>query len=435
LVRFDVAQNGQQADSLLYKLMNKPTTHFRSRLLLPFCACGLALLLCAPLAAAQRRPTRNSQSTTNTQAATQPEFERLSAQATSAREAGRFEEAIELYRKALALRPRWLDGLWYMGTLLYERDAYREAAQLFAKAGELQPKAGAAWAMLGLCEYRLARYDDALGHLHKARRVGLVNNPELIRVMIYHEGLLLLLRGDFETAHQRFSALAYEGLNTEDLLIGLGLASLRNPVTPSQIGPDHRDRAMIRRVGWAEFQAAQKNRTDAQSEYERLIADFPKTPNIQYAFGRFLLNSRRDEEGALAAFHREIENAPDSAVARIQIAYLKLKSKDTAAGIPFAEEALKLSPRNAVGHYVLGRLLFDIGQTERSIKELEGARNLAPMAPNIHFALARAYSRANRKADAERARETFTRLNKQAEEFDNKGFLITGDAPPEENKP
>ena len=387
-------------------------------------ACCLALLLYLP-AAGQRRQAGGGR---KQPAISQQDFDRLTAQADEARGGGRFDEAIGLYRKALGARPRWAEGWWLLATLLYERDDYAEAAKGFAQAAELQPKAGAAWAMLGLCEYRLGRYDAALGHLHRARRIGLANNPELIRVMIYHEGLLLNLRGDFETAHQRFGALAYEGLSSEDLLIALGLSALRIPVTPAQVGPDHRDRALLRRVGWAEFQSAQKNRSDAQGEYERLIADFPKTPNVQYAFGRFLLNTRRDEEGALAAFQREIENAPDSAVARIQIAYLKLKSKEAAAGIPYVEEALKLSPRNAVGHYILGRLLFDAGQNDRSIKELEAARGLAPLAPNIHFALARAYTRANRKADADRARETFTRLNKQAEEVDNKGFFTTGDA-------
>ncbi len=387
-------------------------------------ACCLALLLYLP-AAGQRRQAGGGR---KQPAISQQDFDRLTAQADEARAGNRFEEAIGLYRKALGARPAWAEGWWLLATLLYERDEYVEAAKGFAQAAKLQPKAGAAWAMLGLCEYRLGRYDAALGHLHRARRIGLANNPELIRVMIYHEGLLLNLRGDFETAHQRFGALAYEGLSSEDLLIALGLSALRIPVTPAQVGPDHRDRALLRRVGWAEFQSAQKNRSDAQGEYERLIADFPKTPNVQYAFGRFLLNTRRDEEGALAAFQREIENAPDSAVARIQIAYLKLKSKEAAAGIPYVEEALKLSPRNAVGHYILGRLLFDAGQNDRSIKELEAARSLAPLAPNIHFALARAYTRANRKADADRARETFTRLNKQAEEIDNKGFFTTGDA-------
>ncbi|HEX6625884.1 MAG TPA: tetratricopeptide repeat protein, partial [Pyrinomonadaceae bacterium] len=294
-------------------------------------ACCLALLLYLP-AVGQRRQAGGGR---KQPAISQQDFDRLTAQADEARGGGRFDEAIGLYRRALGARPRWAEGWWLLATLLYERDEYAEAARSFAQAAELQPKAGAAWAMLGLCEYRLGRYDAALGHLHRARRIGLANNPELIRVMIYHEGLLLNLRGDFETAHQRFGALAYEGLSSEDLLIALGLSALRIPVTPAQVGPDHRDRALIRRVGWAEFQSAQKNRSDAQGEYERLIADFPRTPNVQYAFGRFLLNTRRDEEGALAAFQREIENAPDSAVARIQIAYLKLKSKEAAAGIPY----------------------------------------------------------------------------------------------------
>jgi tetratricopeptide (TPR) repeat protein len=394
--------------------------------------CGLTLLaVCAtglpdsPAVARQRRkPTRV---VAQTQAS--KEFDQLAAQADEARTAGRLDEAIESYRKALSMRPNWSEGWWYLATLLYTQDRYEEAAPAFARAAELQPKAGAAWAMRALSEFRLGRYDEALSHMYRARQIGLLNNTELIRVMIYHEGLLLLLRGDFETAAQRFGTLGYEGLSNEDLILALGLAALRIPITPSQLSPTHENRDLIRRVGWAELQAAQRNRTDAQQEYERVLASFPKAPNLQYAFGRFLLNSRRDNEGALAAFKREIENAPDSAVARIQIAYLKLKSKETAEGIPYAEKALELSPRNALAHYILGRLLFDSGQIERSIKELETAQRLSPDAPNIYFALARAYTRANRKEDADRARETFTRLNKKAEELDNKGFFLLGDDP------
>jgi tetratricopeptide (TPR) repeat protein len=401
--------------------------------------CCLALFLVSSVAgqrqqsgrAAPDKSNRSAQPAPGKQgpAVSQKEFDSLVTQAAEASAAGKFDAAIALYRKGLALRPQWKEGWWFLATLLYESDVYAEAAPAFAQAALLQPNAGAAWAMLGLCEYRLGRYDDALDHIYHARKLGLLNNPELIRVMIYHEGLLLNLRGDFENAYQRFGSLAYEGMNNEDLILALGLSALRIPITPTQVTPDYRDRELIRRIGWAELQSAQKNRTDAQREYERVVADFPKAPGLQYAFGRFLLISRRDDEGSLVAFQHEIENAPDSAVARIQIAYLKLKSKEFAAGIPYAEEALKLSPRNAIGHYVLGRLLFDAGQNDRSITELEAARSLAPEAPNIHFALARAYTRANRKKDADLAREAFTRLNKQAQEVDNKGFMVFGDDP------
>lgn len=374
---------------------------------------GCLVLIVVPCAG-QRHSGNKRQASIST-------FDLLAKQADEAREGNRFDEAIELYRKALALRPRWDEGWWYLATLLYERDRYAEAVQAFRKAAELQPKVGAPWAMLGLCEFQLGRYDEALSHIQHGRQLGLANNPELIKVLRYHEGLLLLLKGDFETAQQNLDALAYDGVNSEDLILALGLAILRIPALPRQIPPNSKEHEIIRRAGWAELQAAQKNFTDAQREYARLAADYGNWPNVQYAYGRYLL-SRRDDEGALAAFQREIQNSPENALARMQIAYIKLRNKEAAAGLKFAEEAVRLYPRSPLGHYLLGRLLLDVGQVARAIEELELARNLAPEEPSIYFALARAYARANRKVDAERARETFTRLNKKAEEAASRGL-------------
>ena len=52
------------------------------------------------------------------------DFTTLSARAEAAREAGRLDEAVSLYRKALALRPTWKEGWWALGTILYEQDAH-----------------------------------------------------------------------------------------------------------------------------------------------------------------------------------------------------------------------------------------------------------------------------------------------------------------------
>src|SRR5690606_2609379 len=108
---------------------------------------------------------------------------------------------------------------------------------------------------------------------------------------------------------------------------------------------------------------------------ERIAAEYAKTPNVQYAYGRYLV-SRRDDDKALAAFKREIENSPQNGLARLQIAYIKLKNREPAEGIPFAEEAVRLNPRDPLAHYILGRLLFDLGQTARAIESLETARTL-----------------------------------------------------------
>ena len=346
----------------------------------------------------------------------------MKAQADEAREAGRFDDAIELYRKAIAAKPNWVDGWWFLATLLYDRDRYAEAIPAFKRVTELQPRAGAPFVMLGLCEFKVGNYDNALGRIRQGRQIGVENNRDLDMAMRYHEGMLLLLKGDFETAQTLFGVLSYENVNREDLIIAHGLAVLRLPMLPSQIPPGYRDREMIRRAGFAEHLAAQKNQGDARQEYERLAADYPKAPGVQYASGRYMLTQRNDE-GAIAAFKKEIENSPNHALARLQIAYVHMRNKEADAGLKFAQEAVDLHARLALGHYVLGRILFEMGENARAVEELETARRLTPNEPRVHFTLSRAYARAGRKTEADQARETFVRLNKIAEDAEAKGFV------------
>lgn len=360
------------------------------------------------------------------------EFERLAAAATAAREGDRADEAIAAYRKALAVRPQWAEGWWYLATLLYDRDDYKQAADAFRQTVRLQPKAGAGWAMLGLCEFQLARYDEALNHIQQGRQLGVSDNVELTRVMRYHEGLLAILKGDFERGQQTLGTLSYEGLKSEDLIIALGLATLRVGLTPKQIDLGYRDRDLIRRAGLAEHFAAQKNMSDAQREYDLLARDHAKVANVQYAYGRFLL-ANRDEDAALAAFLRELENWPKHVLARCQIAHIKLQRKDIQGGLPYAEEAVKQAPRLPLAHYLLGRLLLEAGQNDRAIEALEAAAKMVPDEAKTYFALARAYTRAKRKADADRARETFTRLSREATR--NDGSALPDDTPAPEKPP
>ncbi len=387
-------------------------------------AVRLALALCAACilsgghvvtAAGQQQPRGAGGANRAAVVAGQAEFTRVAAQAEAARAGAKYDEAIALYRRALGLKPQWDEGWWYLATLLYDRDAYAEAVPAFQATARLQPKVGAPWGLLGLCEFQLGRYDDALADIQHARQLGVQNNPQLVRVLRYHEGLLWLVKGEFETAQLMLDSLALDGLNSEDLVKALGLAVLRVPAVPARIDAQHRDYDLIRRAGWAELQSAQKNVSDAGREYERLVTDYPKAPNLQYAYGRFLV-THRDEEKGQAAFLRELENSPDHTPSLLQLAYSKLRNKDTEAGLPYAEHAVRLNPRDVLGHYLLGRLLFDAGQNDRAIEELETAQRIVPDEARLYFALTRAYTRANRKADAARARDTFTRLNQREQE-------------------
>lgn len=375
---------------------------------------ALVLVLIPDVSAQQRR--------TASRQAPGASFEKLSTEANDARETGNLDEAIRLYNEALKVKPAWVEGWWYIATLHYDRDEYEEAVRAFKRVTALKKDVGAPLVMLGLCEYRLGRYDDAFAHIQQGKRIGLGDNKDLSRVMRFHEGALWLLRGDFETAQGIFKALSYEGYNNQDLLIGTGLSVLRMSMLPKQIDINHKDRDLIRRAGLAQHYSSQLNAADARMEYERLTKDYPDAPNLHYALGRLLIDMR-DDEAAIAAFEKEIKNSPTHALARLQIAYIKLRNRDPQAGLTYAEEAVKLNQRLPLGHYLLGRILFETGSNARAVEELEIAQRQAPGEPRIYYSLSRAYIKANRKEDANRALETFARLNKEVEAAKQRGDL------------
>lgn len=344
----------------------------------------------------------------------QKDFNRAAAQAEQARNANRIEEAIALYRQAVTLRPAWAEGWWYLGTLLYDRDAFADAATALNQAATLSPNVGTAWVMLGLCEFKLGRHRDALEHIQRGRRLGVSDAPQFRNVMLYHEGILLLGKGDFERAQETLGLLSEEGVENEELTDALGLCVLRLRFSDLLAG-DAAKRELIRRAGRAEQMAAQKKFDEALGLYERLAADFPQTPNVHYAYGRFLLVTHSDER-AVAAFQREIRNSPNHLLARLLVADTRLRRREFGDGLAYAEEAVKLSPRLPLARYLLGSLLLGTGQTVRAINELELAARLMPDEPKIFYSLSQAYGRAGRGEDAKRTLAAFARLKKQQEE-------------------
>ena len=130
-----------------------------------------------------------------------PTFETLSKQATAAREHNDLVKAIGLYQGALKLKPAWAEGWWYLGTLFYDQDRYPAGRDAFRHAAALDPKNAKAFAMLGLCEYRTHEYEPALGHLNRARMIGIgAIDPQMLQVLMYHTGVLLTRFGEYEAA-------------------------------------------------------------------------------------------------------------------------------------------------------------------------------------------------------------------------------------------
>ncbi len=341
-------------------------------------------------------------------AAAQPEgFDAVAAQAAAARDADRVDEAVELYGRAVRLRPSWAEGWWYLGTLHYDKDRYAEARDAFTKLTSFEPKNGPGFAMLGLCEFRLKDYKRALVDIEQGRNLGLGSSEELVRVARYHSAILQTRFGASEQALRLLYALARAGgAEAPSMLEALGLAALRMPLLPAEIPEAKRE--MVRLAGRAHALLADRNRMDARKYFDALLAAYPNEPGVHYAAGVYLL--AEDGEKALHEFEAELKVSPKDVSARLQIAFEYLRRAEYDKGITYAEEAVKLAPDLFVAYNVLGRLLLGAEKPDRAVKILETAVRLAPDSPETRFALAQAYARAGRGPDAARERAEFKRL-------------------------
>jgi tetratricopeptide (TPR) repeat protein len=355
-------------------------------------------------------------------------FEQLTQRAAEARQAEKLDDAIKLYQQAVRQKPNWLEGWWSLGTIYYQLDRYSEGRDAFKRLVALEPKGGVGWAFLGLCEFQLKDYANALAHLLRGRELGLGKDSEIASVAFYHTGLLLNRAGQFELAFAVLGQAAKLQRESRAMFEAIGLTLLRLSYLPNEMPPAKRE--VVIKAGRAGFYMAAEQRTQAAQEFSELLAAFPNEPNVHYAHGIFLMRDAPDE--GLQAFEKELQISPQHVFAMLQIAFEYIKRKDFNAGLLYAENAVKLEPNLFAGHNALGRILLELGPVERAIKELEISVRQAPDSPETHFALARAYTKAGRKAEAEKARNEFTRLDKLRRA--NKENLV-GDTPAEKAKP
>jgi len=338
-----------------------------------------------------------------------PSFADVSRRAASAREANRLPEAIRLYRQGVRLRPRWDEGWWYLGTLLYDGDHYRDAREAFGRFLALKPDAGPAWALRGLCDFRVADYEGALEHIEKGLQLGIGGNADLLRVARYHQALLLVRAGQFELATHPLTVLARGEPESTGLVDAIGLMMLRMPLFPADVPDAKRD--LVRRAGRAGYLHLARRGEDAGKAFADLVAAFPAEPWVHYAYGVSLLAS--DVPKGLDELRRETELQPDAVYPHLEIAFELLRQGDNEGAKGSGERAVALAPGLFAAHNALGRALVELGDVERGTRELEAAVRLAPDSPEMHYSLVRAYTKAGRADDAARERATFTELERK----------------------
>ena len=328
------------------------------------------------------------------------QFDDLAARAAAARDSGYLPQAIDLYGQGTQLKPDWAEGWFYQGLLQYSSNNFPAAVDALNHVLELKPGTAPALALRGLSEFETGAYDDSLRDLDEGVKKGAANEPRNGQIIRYHLAQMLARAGRFQDAMLQYQFFASRHIDDPDLLLGLGLAGMRNTTLPKDFPAEGRE--LVEAAGSAGYVFLSGDSQGADALFRKLFERYPTEPNLHFFYGVLLFMHGPDL--AIDQFRSEVEVAPSNPAAHAILAYALMFAGRFAEAQPEAEAALARVPDMEMAQIALGRSLAETGDVKRATEVLNQVLQRDADNLEAHMALAAMYSRAGKREEAYRER-------------------------------
>lgn len=298
---------------------------------------------------------------------------------------------------------------WDQALREFTQAQYASARDNFKTSLAIKPDNGNGWALLGICEYELKDYGNALIHLDRSAKLGVAAKPEYLFLARYTYGVLLIHAARFDEATDVLAtATDATGPLAMKVQFALGLALLRRAEFPEAVPAAEAD--LIPAAGQIAELLEKSDYDKAFPQFKLLLEKYPLAPFLHFAYGTALVALSEFDQAA-AQMQAEAAISPQSELPCTSLASIALRQHDAATALAWARKALALAPNSVDAHYLLGRASLESGDLDAAIRELELAAKLSPASPEIHFNLAKAYAKAKMPEKAQHERDIFSALN------------------------
>jgi tetratricopeptide (TPR) repeat protein len=353
------------------------------------------------------------------------DVERAFAEATGLHQAGKVEAAIAGYLAILARNPERADvrsnlGAAYVGLGRYEEaiDQYKRA--LAGDSRKFRGKGGfgdylAIRFNLGLAYYKANLFTEAAAELNRFVSEAPVTLPQRSSAMLVLADCQVRL-GDYKRVIDLLSPLetADPGNRAVAYLLGSALVS---------DGQVKRGQELIDRVFRGEDTAEARlligsillladDGQAAIKELERAIELNPKLPSLRSWYGR-ALTRMGDSERAKEAFKAELKDNPNDFDANLYMGILLRRDKVADEALDYLLRARRLRPADAYARYHLGAVYTSLGRLSDALPLLEYVVKEHPDFIENRVLLASVYYRLNRKQDGDQQRAIVDKLNSE----------------------
>jgi serine/threonine protein kinase/Flp pilus assembly protein TadD len=275
-------------------------------------------------------------------------------------------EALSFYRAALALRPDSPGALINLGKQLSDLNRQDEAIAAYERAILLHPSYATAHNNLGVALSKKGLPDQAITAFREAIRL----KPNY-GIAHFNLGVRLYNKGELDEA----------------------IASYRRALS---IQPkDYRAR------NYLGFALGKKGLVDeAVRECSLAVRLKPDDAECHNNLGAILCDYKKDYDGAIAAFRRAIELAPEHAAIRHNLGHALIEKGSFDEGIEACRQAITRKPGNAATLHDLGFALVQKGAVDEGIGVLQKAIQARPNHASTHNELGVAFSAKGKVDDA-----------------------------------
>ncbi len=168
--------------------------------------------------------------------------------------------------------------------------------------------------------------------------------------------------------------------------------------------------------------------TSAEPVIQKAIALDPQAGAGYDLLGRCRIRID-DYESAARYFRKAAKLTPENDIYFRDAAIALDKLGDSASGLPFAEQSVKLRPNEVFNHYILGKLYAQVGRRPDAIRELEKCVSLDARNSLPYSLLAGLYKRSGEDAKAAGCWRTLRELKQQGAEKSVATFSRLGSVP------
>ncbi len=344
----------------------------------------------------------------STRAAAVSDPKELLKEAVSAQQNGDLDRAVADYRELTAAYPSIAEIHSNLGTALAAQGKYSEAIAEYKASLKLKPSPQATL-NLALAYYKQGDIALAIAELQRAKQQT-PGNLQVITLL----GDCYLRTGRNQDVIDLLTPIQQANPTEPAFQYLLGMALLREgQVTRAQtiIDPILRNGDSAQAdllMGTSKYMTA--DFAGARDDFAKAITLNPNLPEV-YKYSGLALLSTGDQDAAKAAFEKALQSDPNDFDANLHLGALIRHDEKYDEALKYLHHALDIRPGDPGVRYQIATVEMAQDQLDAACRDLESLTKDHPNFIEAHASLATVYFRQKRKADGERERAIFAKLN------------------------